>query len=108
MTVHITTDRKWKPFRYSHDVPARVLASQFDYQDRDDVTDGFFCYRGAWYHLDQFMRIATDGISTQHVKRDDMATMEQWDAYSADSFYSGIVLRISSDGERYTVGTYTS
>lgn len=104
----ITTDRKWKPFRYAHEVPARVLSSQFDYQDRDDVTDGFFCYRGTWYHLDQFMRIARDGISAQRVKRADMGAMEAWDAYSADSAFSGVVLRISRDGERYMVGTYIS
>ena len=46
----IKTNRRWRDFVYRHDVPAKVLADQFDYQDGEDVIDGFFCYRGRWYH----------------------------------------------------------
>ena len=104
--MQITTDKKWKPFKNAYDVPTRILKQEFDWLNVDEATDGFFRYRNVWYHIDQFMRAAD--ASTQHVKRSDMQTLEQWDAYSADSAFSGIVLRVSKDGERYMVGTYIS
>jgi hypothetical protein len=94
----IKTDHKWKAFRCRYEVPKRVLARDFDYQDEDDATDGFFKYRGVWYHLDQFMRI-------EHSPDSQFST---WHAYAGDSFFSGMVIRVSSDGEQYQVGTYYS
>lgn len=94
MAITIKTDHKWKPFVYRHDVPSKVLTSQFDYQDAEDVLDGFFRYRGYWYHLDGFMRLEAS------------PELAGWHAYAGNSFYSGVVIKVSSDGESYMVGTY--
>lgn len=91
----IRTNHAWRDFVYRSDVPAKVLESEFDYQDEEDTLDGFFCYRGCWYHLDQFM--VCDGD-----------TFKGWHAYLSDSFYSGVLIRVSNDGERYQVGTFYS
>ena len=96
MTVTIKTDHKWRDLVYRYDVPASVLASDFDYQDADEVCDGFFCYRGHWYHLDGFMSV--NGNS-------DLA---DWDGYASDSYFSGVVIKLSSDGEQIKIGTYYS
>lgn len=88
--MDIITNHHWRPFRYRDEVPPEILAEQFDYQDAEEVFDGFFCYRGFWYHLDQVMRGGAEG----------------WHGYVADSFFSGIVLRLSDDGEEYQIGTY--
>lgn len=29
-----------------------------------------------------------------------------WDGYHSDSYFSGIVIKLSPDGEQYQVGTY--
>ena len=94
----ITTDRKWKNFLTVNEVPKKVLADQFDYQNRDEVFDGFFKYRDVWYHIDMFMRVG-------HMPNPAMAL---WHGYHSDSAFSGVLIKISGDGEQYMVGTYTS
>lgn len=89
----IFTDHKWKQFKYRYEVPRKVLEDDFDYLD-EDVINGFFRYRRRWYHLSQFMRPAR------------MAGLAGWHGYASDSFFSGVVIRLSDDGEEYQVGTY--
>lgn len=91
--VKIITDHKWHNFKYRNEVPEKVLKSQFDYQDEEDIIDGFFKYRDAWYHIDMFMHTP-------------MYPLRNWDGYHSDSFYSGVVIKLSTDGEQYQVGTY--
>ena len=100
--VKIRTNHNWRKFKYRDEVPAKVLASQFDWTDKahaehDDYSDGFICYRGTWYHMADFMRV--DGGP------DEMAT---WHGYHGDSYFSGVLIRISDDGEEYQIATYTS
>jgi len=97
MNVTIKTNNHWRQFVYRYDVPSKVLADQFDYLS-DDVIDGFFKYRGNWYHLDEFMRIENNPDSE----------FSQWHGYSGDSYFSGIVIRISKDADTYQIGTYYS
>ena len=93
--VIVTTDHKWKEFKYREDVPKRVLASEFDYQDPKETLDGYFKYKGGWLHLDQFTRIprSADGLSG-------------WDGIVHWSFSNGVVIKLSPDGEQYQVGYY--
>ena len=88
----IRTNHHWRPFCYRDEVPARVLADQFDYQDPDQALDGFFRYKGYWYHLDQFMRMQDD----------------HWDGSLAESAFTGVVIKVSRDGEHYQVGSWRS
>lgn len=94
--MKIYTDNKWKDFKYRDEVPAKVLREEFDYQDEDEVYDGYFKYRGSWYHTDEFMRFGP-GMPSEFRK---------WDGYLSDSFYSGVLIKISPDGEQYKVGTF--
>jgi hypothetical protein len=92
MDVEIKTDSRWKPFLTRDEVPQTVLMDQFDYHDEDETYDGYFQYKGSWYHLDQFMRTSIPG----------------WDGAMNDSFFSGVVIQLSPDGEEYRVGTFFS
>jgi hypothetical protein len=91
----IITDNKWKNFKYRNEVPKSVLSDEFHYQD-DDVGDGYIFYNHNWYHIDQFMRLS--GTHPFH----------GWEAYSGDSFFSGVVIKVSKDGEQYMIGRYYS
>ena len=95
--LRITTDHKWRQFKYRGEVPQSILNSEFNYQDEDEAVDGFICYRGTWYHLDHFM-----------VLRNGHPFPSQWHGYTPDSFFSGVVIEISDDGEEYRIGTYIS
>lgn len=93
----VRTNRQWRAFKYRHEVPAKILASQFDWtneaHEKDgDYSDGFIEYRGCWYHLADFVRGGIPG----------------WDGAHGDSFFSGVVIRLSKDGEAYQIGTYFS
>ena len=83
--TRIITNHHWRQFKYRYEVPPSVLEDQFDLCDDDD---GFIHYRGRWYHLSEFM--VTDQFS-------------EWDGFHSDSFFSGILIKLSDDGEEYQV-----
>ena len=90
--MQIITDHKWKNFSYRYDVPEKVLDDQFDYLD-EDVFDGFFRYRRRWYHLSEFLQPL-------------YKFENEWHAYHSDSFFSGILIQVSNDGEQYKIATF--
>ena len=86
--TRIITNNHWRQLKYRDEVPQDILDSEFDYQDPDDVTDGFIHYRGTWYHLDQFMRLEnTPG----------------WDGAHGDSYFSAVLIKLSDDCEEYKI-----
>lgn len=97
--MKIQSNYHWRPFVYRADVPPAILASEFDWLDAE-ADDGFFKYRGWWYHVSEFY--GTAGLDAFG-----MAAMDVWDAHYPDSFYSGIVIRFGED-DQYQVGTYYS
>lgn len=94
MKATIRTNRQWRHFVYRHDVPGDVLERYFDWTDPETEIDGFFRYQGVWYHVSQFMRCPPG------------SSFERWDGYSSESFFSGVLIRLSDDGESYQVGRY--
>ena len=91
--LEITTNHHWREFLTESDVPADVLADQFDYLDEQDSST-YFQYRGWWYHLSDFMCTGKMFFGTQ------------WGGYASDSFFSGVLIRLAEDGERYQIATY--
>jgi hypothetical protein len=72
--------------------------TEFDYLDWQAIDQGndsatFFRYRGRLYDLGEFMR-STD------------PNLKGWHGYAADSFFSGVVIKLSDDGDYVTVATY--
>lgn len=78
---------------YAYDVPQKVLESEFDYHldmpENERPIDGYFKYKGEWYHLDQFMRFDR---------------MSKWDGYLSDTAFSAIVIKLVDDCESIIVG----
>lgn len=100
----IITNHHWREFVYRFDVPVDVLESKFDWMKvtdpdtgveswpEDDYVDGFLCYHGIWYHLSDFGQTDENGYHGCH----------------SDSFFSGVLIRLSDDGEQYQIATYYS
>lgn len=95
----VYTNNHWRDFTYRSDVPEAVLKSDFDWTTEDDI-DGFFCYKGVWYHTSQFMRFGYPPGG------EPPALFKGWHGYLNDSFHSGVVIRMSDDGEQFQVGTF--
>ncbi len=91
MSTKIITNNHWHQFRYRNEVPFEILKSEFDWTNEDEHHDGFFQYRGSWYHLSEFMR-STD------------PDLGKWDGYSGQTYFSSVLIRVSDDCEEYQIG----
>lgn len=69
----------------------------FNYLTDEGVDQGrYFMYKGNVYTLSDFMLLS--------VGREDL---KEWDAYMGDSYFSGLVLKLSDCGELVTVGRFS-
>jgi len=94
----VKTNHQYRWLTMGADVPTAIMADQFAHLDDDENLDGFFCYRGYWYHLSDFMRL-------EGALGDDLAG---WHGYHSDSVFSGVVIKLDRDGEKVACGTYFS
>ena len=94
----ITTNHNHRCFMYGREVPEAILADQFDHLDENEQHDGFIYYRKCWYHVSDFMRIENHSN----------AEFSTWDGYASDSFFSGVLIRLTNDGDSYQIATYIS
>lgn len=92
--LKIRTNNHFRPFRMREEVPAKVLKDQFDYL-REDDGDKFLSYKGTWYHVSEFMRLGSKE-----------GPLAEWDGSHADSAFSGVLIKVSDDGETYKVGRF--
>ena len=95
----------------TNNVPRRLVygyeltqkeAADFDYLSPDELSvHDFVRYKGQVYDMGEFMRI--DKTVAQHSQREEW---EDWHGYSSDSFFSGVLVRFSHDGESVVLATY--
>lgn len=64
--------------------------------DLEDGEGSFFRYKNRVYHMGEFMRV------------DHTAIPGDWHCYASDSYFSGVLVRYTSDYEQIIVGRYYS
>ena len=96
--LQIITNHHERQFKYGYEVPESIMNDQFDWMDEDEQFDGWIHYRNNWYHTSDFMRI-------DHHPDSDFSS---WHGYHGDSFFSGVLIKLSDDGESYQIATYLS
>jgi len=101
--MEICTNNHWRQFKYSYEVPKDVMADYFDHLKVDEVLGQYIMYRNRWYHISDFMSLHNKIHCPNPPK-----SMTGWDGYLSDGFYSGILIKISDDGDCYRIGTYIS
>ena len=94
MTIEIKTNNHERFFKFCDEVPKTVY-NDFDHLDEDQKFDGWIHYKNFWYHVTDFMRIENN----EHFKG--------WHGYNSDSFFSGVLIKLSEDSETYQIATYT-
>jgi hypothetical protein len=94
MVPKITTDGRWKTFKYAYDVPRKILQSDLDF-----VPDeyGFIKYKNIWYHISEFMQIPEGGNFPSN-----------WMGYLPSTAFSGLVIEVHPEGYEYKIGWYRS
>ena len=97
MAISIITNNVPRHITCGYELTEKERA-EFDFLEGDDLDWGsFFRYRGDVHYLGNFMRIP-EGADE----------LSGWDGYSADSFFSGTLVRYADDGECIVVGYYVS
>jgi hypothetical protein len=93
------------------DMPEKAR-KDFDYVVGDDeYTPRFFCYRGEWYDVDEFVRIVArkDYRGGFAYCADDDSALLRWDGIQTDTYFSGVVVRyVGDDADAIVCGTVTS
>ena len=80
--------------KYDYEVPKKVL-DDYDWLDEDDKAIGWIKHRKRWYHLSDFMRADKDS-----------PMFPKWDGYHSDSFFSGVLVKFTDDGDGVYIRTY--
>lgn len=101
--VLVRTDDKWRDFVYGYDVPEKVRREDFDWVDDAEGSDHFFKYHDTWYHLSQFTRTAGGGAAGAGIPTLEAAG---WQGIHEESISTGVVIKVSDNGEQYKVGSY--
>jgi len=95
----IKTNRHWHNCLYGYELTEKE-AKEFDYIDAEDFPlHDFARYRGVVYDLHEFIRLT---------ERARISEFKNWHGYASDSFFSGVLIKLSEDGEQYQIGTYYS
>lgn len=93
MALRIITNHHDRYFKLREEVPEDILERQFDWCDE---VDGFLRYRGIWYHLSDFIQLSPGSLEAS----------QMWHGAHGDSYFSGVLIRLSDDGETYRIGRY--
>jgi hypothetical protein len=85
----IKTNNQYRNLMSAHELsPAELKA--FDYLGEDEGT--FFRYRGNVYDLGEFMRTLNEEL-------------KGWDGFAADTYFSGVAVKLSEDGDQVKVAS---
>ena len=93
----ITSNHHWRPVLCWHDLtPNEQLEFDGELDCEYFYQDSFYRYKGLVYPLGDFMPV---GEVSQLAGKG-------WEAYYSSSWWSGVVIRHSEDGEYYQIGSY--
>ena len=86
--MKIITNHHWRNFLYGYELTDKEK-EEFDWIDPEEFdTHSFFRYRGSTYSIQDFM------VSS---------ILPGWHGFHGDSFFSGVAIKLSDDGEQYKV-----
>lgn len=94
-TITIVTNHQYRPILSSYDLPKEALKEFYHYYTEQLEQASFFKYKGIYYDLSNFMRTKSEEF-------------KGWDGVHSDSYFSGILIKLSKDCESVIVGRYYS
>lgn len=94
--MKIITNNRPRAIVYGHEL-AETEAAEFDYMTPEDLACADFVrYKGQTYDIGEFMRAPEDLAAAG------------WDGATADSFFSGVLIRLDPAGDYAVLGRYYS
>jgi hypothetical protein len=97
MSLTITTNNQYRPLLTGCSLTTEER-KEFDYYTEEEIDCAtFFKFKGQVYDLGEFMRIDRHDID-----------FSAYDGYRSDSFFSGLLIKLSNCGDMVKVATYYS
>jgi hypothetical protein len=98
--IQIKTNHQFREIVYGYEIfENNKIRNEFDYlNDEEFIATDFICYRGNWYALNDFMCI----------EKNASFDFSGWDGYLSETFFSGVLIKISSDLDSVKIGSYYS
>lgn len=95
--MKISTDNQPRHLLSLAELPDGIAAREFDYVT-DDHAPRFFKYRGAWYDVQEFVRIAprARAVGFEH-PADDGSPLLAWDGIATDSYFTATLARYADE-----------
>jgi hypothetical protein len=94
--MQIISNNQTREIVYGYALPQQ-WRNEFDYYNSEDLDSAaFFKYKNQYYDLNEFMRTP------------DTLKLLGWHGISNDSYFSGILIRLSDCGDAVTVARYYS
>jgi hypothetical protein len=95
--MKIITNHKFREFLFGCEIADKKVRDEFDWMSDEDFKEASFIrYRKNWYALSEFLCVQNEATG-------DFAG---WDGYMSDTFYSGVLIKFSSDNEFVKVATF--
>ena len=97
--IKITGDNKWRNILFGYNL-SKKWRKEFDWihSDEDYMNTMFVKMPGknAWYYaLNEFAPVSKDLKEIG------------WDGYHGESYFSGTLIKLNKDGDKYKIGLYT-
>jgi hypothetical protein len=109
MAVTIKTNNQWRTFTYGYEIPV-MYSKEFNWMSLEEFENGLFVKvkvgkgskkNNVWYYaLNEFSIVPGPSGSD--------SVFKGWDGYINETAFSGVLIKVSSDGERYKIGRYYS
>jgi hypothetical protein len=94
--MEIKTNNHWRLFLNGNQLPKRVR-KQFDHLNDEEFNCGSFVkYKGYFYEMSDFLRLPQGNLSAT----------KDWDGYHTDGYWSGVLIKVSPDGDHYKIATF--
>ena len=94
--MKIISNNKPRFLTYGYELSAKEK-SDFDYIEADEIDlHEFVRYNGHVYDCSEFMRTGNN------------EALKCWDGYTSDTYFSGVLIKLSGDGESAIMGRYFS
>ena len=95
--IDVITNNHWREVISGYELPDK-MRQEFDYLEGEDFDcNNFIKYNGQYYDLSDFLRI--EGESHP---------LADWHGVANHTYFSGLVIRLSSCGDAYQIGRYYS
>lgn len=97
--ITVKTNNQVRELLASDEIPSKVMESEFDYVDSDDLSPRFFKYKGEYYDSHEFVVVSKNAPEE----------FAGWEGQHSESAFSGLLLKFPEDDyEHIIVGAYFS